>query len=139
MSLSPGSVGATLATELIQTGQMMHLCQDVVRPYYLKKCDHAVRVLCQALAGQPFRIHKPQGAFFLWLWLPKLPISTQQLYQRLKARGVIVVSGEYFFPGFKDAWAHTSQCVRISYAMDDATVEQGMALLAEEVARAHAE
>lgn len=138
MSLAPGSMGATLATELIGSGQMMELSRDVVRPYYQKKCEHALQVLRQALAGQSFRIHKPQGAFFLWLWLPELPISTRELYERLKARGVIVVPGEYFFPGLKDDWPHTTQCLRISYAQDDAIVEQGIALLAEEVAGAHA-
>jgi valine--pyruvate aminotransferase len=76
--------------------------------------------------------------FYLECIWPPL-ISTQQLYERLKARGVIVVPGEYFFPGLKAPWPHTRQCLRISYAQDDAIVEQGMALLAEEVARAHAE
>ncbi|MCP4453882.1 MAG: hypothetical protein GY809_20670 [Planctomycetes bacterium] len=57
----------------------------------------------------------------------------------LKARGVIVVPEEYLFPGLKEAWPHTSQCLRTSYVQDDAMVEQGMAILAEEVARAHTE
>jgi len=33
---------------------------------------------------------------FLWLWFPDLPISSLELYKRLKARGVLVVSGHYF-------------------------------------------
>lgn len=138
-SLAPGGVGATLATELIQTGQMMHLSRNVLRPYYKKKCDHAVRVLSDALKGHSFHVHKPQGAFFLWLWLPDLPITSQQLYRRLKDRGVILVPGDYFFPGLKETWAHSDQCLRISYAQEDEIIEQGMALLAEEVARAHTE
>ncbi|MCF7972629.1 MAG: valine--pyruvate transaminase [Phycisphaerae bacterium] len=138
VSLAPGGVGAALATELIQTGQMMTLSQTVVRPYYQRKCEHAVHTLCQALEGQPFYLHKPQGAFFLWLWLPELRIPAQQLYERLKARGVIVVPGEYFFPGLKEPWSHTTQCLRISYAQEDAIVEQGMAILAQEITKAQA-
>jgi len=137
VSLAPGSVGATLATELINTGQMMDLSQNVIRPYYQEKSEHAVRTLCQAMEGQAFFVHKPQGAFFLWLWLPELPISTRELYERLKARGVIVVPGEYFFPGLKEPWPHTSQCIRISYALDEGTVEKGIAILAKEVKKAH--
>jgi valine--pyruvate aminotransferase len=137
VSLAPGCVGATLATELIRTGQMTRLCQSVIRPYYQRKCEHAVKTLCHALEGQPFYVHKPEGAFFLWLWLPELPIATQQLYERLKSRGVIIVPGEYFFPGLRDPWPHTTQCLRISYAQDDAIVERGMAILAEEIRRAH--
>jgi len=96
-----------------------------------------MRTLCRALDGQTFYIHKAQGAFFLWLWLPDLPIPTQTLYERLKDRGVLVVPGEHFFPGLKEPWPHTAQCLRISYAQDEAIVEQGMRLLAEEVKRAH--
>ena len=58
------------------------------------------------LEDYPIRIHKPEGAFFLWLWMPGLPMTNAALYKRLKARGVIVVSGHYFFPGLEDDdWA----------------------------------
>ena len=80
------------------------------------------------------RIHKPEGALFLWLWFEGLPISSQELYQRLKKRGVLVVSGHYFFPGMEeDNWIHKNQCIRVTYAQDNAVVEEGIKLLADEV------
>ena len=84
------------------------------------------------------RLHRPEsGAFFLWLWMPGLPITSAVLYQRLKARGVIVVSGHYFFPGLEaDDWPHKHECIRISYADEWSRIERGLAILIEEVRRA---
>ena len=98
--------------------------------------NREIQTLCD-LAGQPSRIHKPQGAFFLWLWLPKLPIRSFELYERLKQNGVIVVPGEYFFPGIDSAWAHTHECIRISYAQDLDVLEQGIDIIAQEIHRVY--
>ena len=73
----------------------------------------------------------------MWLWLPGLPITSQQLYERLKAHGVIVVSGHYFFPGLAEPWSHTHECLRVSYAQDEDIVARGIAAIAEEVKRAY--
>jgi valine--pyruvate aminotransferase len=63
-------------------------------------------------------IHKPEGAIFLWLWFKDLPITTELLYQRLKKRGVLMVPGDYFFPGLDKPWPHTHQCMRMNYVPD---------------------
>ena len=93
----------------------------------------AVSELCGLLDGVNFHIHKPEGAFFLWLWLPGLKISDVELYQRLKKRDVLIVPGHYFFPGLKDDWEHKHQCVRISYAQDIEKVRTGLKIIAEEI------
>ena len=94
-------------------------------------------MLRAGLDGCDVRIHRPEGAFFLWLWMPGLPIPSAELYERLKARGVVVVSGHYFFPGLEDDdWAHKHQCIRISYADDWHRIERGLAIVIEEVRRA---
>ncbi|MEZ5564985.1 MAG: hypothetical protein R3F24_05480 [Gammaproteobacteria bacterium] len=84
-------------------------------------------------------MHKPEGALFLWLWLPQLSISSAELYQRLKARGVMVLSGHHFFPGLEETpenhWPHRDQCLRISYARDEETVSRGIEILGNEVRR----
>ena len=58
--------------------------------------------LRESCAGLPLRIHRPEGAFFLWLWFPGLPIPSAELYRRLKQRGVYVLSGHHFFPGLPE-------------------------------------
>ena len=65
----------------------------------------------------PYRIHRPEGAIFLWLWFEGLPITSEELYQRLKARGLLVVPGQNFFPGMDDNWSHKDECIRVSYVL----------------------
>ena len=86
-----------------------------------------------ALEGLPYHIHKPEGAIFLWLWFDGLPITSQELYQRLKLRGVLIVPGHNFFIGTDEDWPHREQCIRVSYAQDGAVVQQGIKIIAEEV------
>ncbi len=76
----------------------------------------------------------------MWLWFEDLPISTQTLYQRLKARGVLVVPGEYFFIGVEsEDWPHARQCIRMNYVQDDDTMQRGIEIIGEEVIRAYQE
>ncbi len=136
MSLAPAGIGAALVTDLVRSGEIVRLSQDVIAPFYRAKAQHALDLIARHFDGLDYRVHRPEGAFFLWLWLPNLPITSQQLYERLKARGVIVVPGHHFFPGLTDPWSHTTQCLRISYAQSNATVAAGLQAIAEEVRRA---
>jgi valine--pyruvate aminotransferase len=136
--LSPGRLGPALATELIESGGLLPLAREVIRPHYAERAVRAVDRLRAGLNDYPIRIHKPEGAFFLWLWMPGLPISNAALYERLKQRDVIVVSGHYFFPGREDDdWPHKRECIRISYADDWERTERGLDIIAEEVRRAY--
>ena len=135
--LAPGSLGPALATGLVESGEALALSREVIRPHYAERAKRAVGMLRAGLDGCDVRIHRPEGAFFLWLWMPGLPIPSAELYERLKARGVVVVSGHYFFPGLEDDdWAHKHQCIRISYADDWHRIERGLAIVIEEVRRA---
>jgi valine--pyruvate aminotransferase len=133
MSLGSPSFGAAIATELVRSGEIIKLSRDVIRPYYQDKAGQATEELCGLLDGVDFHIHKPEGAFFLWLWLPGLKIIDAELYKRLKKRGVLIVPGHYFFPGLKDDWPHKNQCIRISYAQDIDKVRAGLKIIADEI------
>ena len=137
MSLAPGGIGAAIATDLICNGQVIHLSRDIIKPFYKTKADNAIELLLEQLEGIDFHIHKPEGAFFLWLWFKDIPITSVELYQRLKKRGVLVVSGHYFFPGLKEQWQHKNECIRVSYAQDKETVTKGLQIIADEVKRAY--
>ena len=135
--LAPGSVGPALATGLVESGEVLALSRDVIRPHYAERAERAVDMLRTGLEGYEVRLHRPEGAFFLWLWMPGLPIASARLYERLKARGVVVVSGHYFFPGLEDDdWPHKHECIRISYADEWERIERGLAIVVEEVRRA---
>ena len=136
--LSPGGVGPALATELVASGEVPALVRDVIRPHYAERAARAVDRLRAGLDGYDVRIHKPEGAFFLWLWMRGLPVTNAALYERLKARGVIVVSGHHFFPGLEDDdWPHKRECIRISYADDWERIERGLDIIVDEVRRAY--
>ncbi|EGQ7899733.1 valine--pyruvate transaminase [Vibrio parahaemolyticus] len=137
ISLAPGSVGPALANHIIAKGDLLKLSSEVIKPFYKQKSQRAVELLQQAITDERFRIHKPEGAIFLWLWFDELPITTMELYQRLKARGVLIVPGEYFFIGQKDEWDHAHQCLRMNYVQDDEMMQKGIAIIAKEVEKAY--
>lgn len=139
ISLAPGSVGPALANHIIGKGDLLKLSSEVIKPFYKQKSQRAVELLQQAITDERFRIHKPEGAIFLWLWFDELPITTMELYQRLKARGVLIVPGEYFFIGQQDEWDHAHQCLRMNYVQDDEMMQKGIAIIAKEVEKAYRE
>jgi valine--pyruvate aminotransferase len=139
MNLAPISIGATMAMQMVRTGEIISLSKEIVQPYYREKANHAVDLVIKHLKGTNFRIHKPEGALFLWLWFPDMPITSQQLYERLKKRGVLVIPGQYFFPGLTEEWPHKDQCIRMTYSQDDEIVARGIEIIAEEVKNAYAE
>lgn len=139
ISLAPGSVGPALGHYMIEKKDLLHLSSEVIKPFYQQKSQRAVELLQAAMPDDRFRIHKPEGAIFLWLWFDALPITTMELYQRLKTRGVLIVPGEYFFIGQEDNWEHAHQCLRMNYVQDDELMQKGIAIIAEEVNRAYSE
>ena len=135
--LAPGSLGPALAADLVESGEVLTLSRDVIRPHYAERAERAVDILREGLEGCDIRIHKPEGAFFLWLWMRGLPITNAELYERLKERGVVIVSGHHFFPGLEDDdWPHRHECIRITYADDWSRIERGLAVIVQEVRRA---
>lgn len=139
ISLAPSSTGALLALDMVQSGEVIRLSREIIGPFYQARAEQAVAWLSEALGDVPCYIHKPEGAFFLWLWFKDLPITSQELYTRLKARNVIVLSGHHFFPGLAEAWPHRHECLRVSYAQDEQVVREGLRIIAEEARRAYDE
>jgi len=137
LSLAPGSAGPGLVSDMVADRSILDLSDHVIRPYYRKRVKQAVSWINTAFEGYPCRVHTPEGAIFLWLWFEGLPITSEVLYQRLKSRGVLVIAGEHFFPGLEGEWGHRHECIRISYAQDPASVEAGIHIIGEEVARAY--
>ncbi len=134
-SLAPVSTGAVIADPLLRSGELERICNESIRPYYAERSREAVAWLQEAFRDLPLRIHRPEGAFFLWLWFPGLPITSAELYRRLKARGVFVLSGHHFFPGLADGWRHRHECIRLNYSQARESVAAGVSAIADEVRR----
>ncbi len=139
VNLTTGGFGPELVLDLVRSGEILDLSRNVIRPFYRRKAEAAVAKLCADMAGYPFRVHKPEGALFLWLWFPDLPVTCEALYERLKARGVLVIPGHHFFPGLAEDWRHRHECIRINYALDDDRVHAGLDVIADEVKQAYAQ
>jgi len=140
VGLANNNVGQVMARPLFESGEMGRLVDEVVRPYYRERSDRALELAHQHLpADLPWRAHENEGAFFLWLCLDDLPVTSRELYRRLKEAGVIVVPGEYFFFGLDTSdWDHASRCLRVSFTQPEETVAAGFRILGEVVRKAYA-
>ncbi|MEN9726007.1 MAG: Aspartate aminotransferase [Pseudomonadota bacterium] len=138
MLLAPNPLGCHLAAPLFQSDELKHFVEQEIRPFYAGKARFALACCDRELAGLDYLIHEAEGAIFLWLWLRGLPITAQELYERLKARGVLIIPGHHFAPGREHAPAHLDQCIRLSFAQPEETVSRGIAIVAEEVRKAWA-
>ena len=136
MHLSVSSVGAVLLHKLVDSGEIIDISHNIITPYYRSRVEQALVCVRSEFEGIEYHIHVPEGALFLWLWFPDLPITSAELYSRLKRRGVLVLSGHHFFPGLKEDWRHKNECLRMTYSQDPETVAAGIRIIAEEVRRA---
>lgn len=132
-SLAVASAGAVLVEPWLESGEIIDISRRYITPFYEEKGRAACSLLKRELEGVPFKIHVPEGAFFLWLWLPGLPIKSHELYRRLRDKGVFVMSGHHFFPGLAEPWAHRDECLRLSYSQEDGVVEAGLRIIGEEI------
>ncbi len=142
VSLSPGGFGGALAADAIRTDDVLRLSNEIVRPHYQAKVNQTISWLHEELAGLDYFIHKPEGAIFVWIWFRGLPITSQELYDRLKEKQVLVIPGQHFFPGLPaddpEIWPHRYECIRVSYAGEAAVVHEGIKIIAAEARQAYA-
>lgn len=140
VGLANANVGQEILRPLVESGEILRLSKEVVKPFYEERSRMAQSLFAGELNDSvPYFIHRSEGALFLWLWFEDLPITAKELYQRLKKRGVLVVPSEYFFFGLPEGsdWKHTRECIRVSYTMDVETVEYGIKVIADEVNRVY--
>jgi len=141
IGLANPNIGQTIALPLVESGEILKLANDTVRPFYIEKSRQAREFVVESFGeGFDYYIHRSEGALFLWLWFPGLPITSRELYERLKKRGVLIISGHYFFFGHDDeTWRHRHECLRMTFTMDERTVRRGIQAIGEEVRKAHEE
>jgi valine--pyruvate aminotransferase len=140
VGLANGNVGQALMEPLVRSGEILSLSNEIVKPFYIKKSQQARQWVEEFFDGSlPYRVHAREGALFLWMWFEGLPISSAELYERLKKREVLIISGHYFFFGLDDSepWQHRNECIRVTYTMDERSVREGIRIIAEEVAKAY--
>lgn len=137
LSLACGNLGPAIAKEMLRDNEMLRLSTNIVPPFYYESAQQAIKWVQKYFTDLPYRIHNAEGAIFLWLWFEGLPISSRELYDRLKKRGVLVLAGEHFFVGLQEAWQHQYECIRVTYCQDPKVVHRGIQIIAEEVRAAY--
>lgn len=131
IGLSPTRIGAMIAKPLFDNDQIIHLANDVVKPFYQRQSSFAVSLLKEHLSDLPVKIHKPEGAMFLWVWFENIPVSTQILYQKLKEQGTLIIPSEHFFVGMDSThYRHAHECIRLSIAQSDEILQNGIQTIA---------
>ena len=133
LTLAPNSVGPTLVTRLVQNQEILHLANNVVKAFYQDKAETTKAIFYEIFGGTGAKLHKLEGAFFMWIWFPDLKITSEELYQQLKAKDVYIIPGHNFFIGMDDNWTHQHQCIRINYAKDEVTLRKGLELIYNEI------
>jgi len=136
MNLSPAALAPSIVQRLFDDESILTICENHIRPFYEERSTEALALFRHLFSGLPAKAHKPEGSIFLWLWFPTLTVSSKELYQRLKKRGVIIVPGHYFFPGLNDDWQHKQQCIRVNIGGDFNEIRQGLTLIADELTKA---
>ena len=136
--LANGTIGQQLVLPLVESGEILELGPRHLVPFYAEKSRLAqgwIREFFTA-AGLDWALHASEGAFFHWLWLRNLGITTKELYARLKARNVLIVPGEYFFFGLDEDWSHRHECLRLNFSQPAEVVREGLRVIADEAAKA---
>lgn len=131
--LAPNNIGAGILTRLLHDRRIIDLRENIIRPFYQQKMQRALALAQTTFKDLPVYIHKPEGAFFLWLWCKDLSITSKALYKKLKARKVFVIPGEDFFIDIDPSWQHQYQCLRLNYALSENQLERGINIIAEEI------
>ncbi len=135
VGLANPNIGQAIVRPLIESGEILRLSNETIRPFYAAKSIAAQQWIRESFGADfPYYIHRSEGALFLWLWFPGLPITSSELYQRLKRRGALIIPGHYFFFGLDDEnWPHRQECLRMTFGMDERTVRDGIRIIGEEV------
>jgi valine--pyruvate aminotransferase len=132
--------GQALAAEAIKSGALAQISEQVIQPFYRKKFSVLEQAVDQNFSKElPWFLHRGEGALFAWLWCKDLPISSWELYRKLKASGVVIVPGKPFFPGLKQDWKHSDECIRISLTASDDHIQNGIAKIGQTISELYAQ
>ena len=132
LNLASGSFGPGIMTAILKSGELPEYQSNTLLPFYRDKRDFMCACIEKHLPKNKYRIHKPEGAFFLWLWFDCLPICSSELYQRLKEKGVLVMDGSHFFFGVEN-YEHANQCLRLSYCQSHDVIERAIQIIGDEL------
>lgn len=138
-SLAVGEFSVQFTKRCLDKNRLNILVENGIKPFYTEQREFAIKTIDDEFQKRrlPYMRHLANGAFFLWLHFPDLPISSQRLYELCKEAGLILVSGHYFFPGLEEPFSHMESCVRLTYCLEKGQIAKGIQILAEQIGKAY--
>jgi len=132
VNLANGNIGQEIVAPMLVSGEIETVSREIIQPFYAGKAAFAKEKFASVMPQDvPWRLHANEGSMFFWCWIEGLSGGSAELYRRLKERGVIVVSGHYFFYGLAEEWSHANECIRIHSAMPTDSIERGFDIIAD--------
>jgi valine--pyruvate aminotransferase len=133
-ALHAPQIAQTAVARALESGELDALVASVVTPFYAERRKMAEALLRETLPESvPWRLHASDGGMFSWIWVDADWFTDLALYERLKAKGVFVVPGRYFFSDPDSTGplgSHPRQCIRFSLTASEADIRAGVELLA---------
>lgn len=134
LSLASGNFGPVLMTSIMQDPSFDNFCESTLLPFYRARRDFMIECIERELEGVNYKMHEPEGAFFIWLWFPDLVGTSESLYQSLKEKGVLIMAGEHFFFAKDERMAdHASKCIRLTYCQSEEVIKEAICILGKEL------
>lgn len=134
LCLAPGNIGPMMGRQLLVDKKVDFISENILRPYYNERRQYVLNYLKEARVPG-MKIHDAEGAFFCWIYLQNLSISIREFYARLKERSLLIVPGDYFYPGAAFLPEEAQRSLRLSFTRDLDTLQRGLKILVEEALR----
>lgn len=64
VNLAPGSFGALLVSGMMQSGEIIRISKEIIRPFYKGKMERALAALRHHFRGLRYKVHVPEGSMF---------------------------------------------------------------------------
>jgi valine--pyruvate aminotransferase len=121
-------------THALQSDTLDTLVASAIGPFYARRRKFVESLLAGTLPESiAWHLHAAEGGMFCWVWVDEEWFDDLRLYETLKARGVFVVPGRYFFTDTEHSRGlgrHPGQCFRISITPDPDIITAGIEVIA---------
>ncbi|KAK4506054.1 hypothetical protein PRZ48_004019 [Zasmidium cellare] len=122
---APSQLTSTYLTHLLQTGQLQHHIQNVLRPAYATRYSLMASAIKEHLLPLGFTMPQPDrevvGGYFIWLGLPET-LNAEELTQRCQDEESLIIAPGRIFEVPGDESLRFERSVRLCFASE----EEGM-------------
>lgn len=133
MCITMQAFSQLLAARALETHKLQQQLKNTIHSYYQDRLRRLKNLFQEYMDEKvSYYLHPVDGGIFQWVWFKDLPITDQELYERLKLRNIHVMPGNIFFFDLKDKnWSHKNECLRITLNEPDDRIDKGIKTLAE--------